>query len=119
MINRLVTRGEETVAYHVSGRVTREEVEAVHGEIEAAIGRHGRVRILVQVGELSLPEPLAVLEDLKLMPEFVGDVERFALAGDQRWQPWVTRLAGLLTRGEVRHFASDEVDLALEWLEAE
>jgi len=119
MISRLVTRGGKALAYHVSGKVTQEEVKEVHGEIEAAIRREGKARILVEIGELSMPEPMAVLEDFKLTPEYVSDVERFALVGDQRWQPWVTRLTGVLTRGEARHFASDEVDRALDWLEAE
>jgi hypothetical protein len=118
MISRLASRGGKALAYHVAGRVTQEEVRDVHREIEEAIRREGKARILVEIGDLGMPEPMAVLEDFKLVPEYVRDVERFALVGDQRWQPWATRLTGLLTRGEARHFASDEVDLALDWLEA-
>jgi hypothetical protein len=116
MFSRLPVQGSATLGYHVAGTITRDEVEQMHDEVKEVIAREGRVRLLIEVGELSMPEPMAVIEDLKLTPAFVTDVERFALVGDQRWQAWVTRLTGWLTRGEARHFETREMAAARDWV---
>jgi hypothetical protein len=116
MYRKLAGSEGADLGYHVEGTITGQEVKEIHREVTAALERHGKVRLLMEVGALKLPEPMAVLRDLRLTPEYLRDVERFALVGDARWQEWAARATNFLARGEARHFASGEMDRAWEWL---
>jgi hypothetical protein len=116
MYRKLDQSSDSVLGYFISGTLTREEIDAVQHEIKPAVRKHGKIRILLQIGELSAPEPEAVWEDLKLTPEYVADVERYALVGDKSWQERVASLSDLLVNGEVRYFDSSEIDKAWSWI---
>jgi hypothetical protein len=104
------------LGYQVEGSITAAEVKEMAREVEKTIQTHGKARVLVEVGKLSLPEAKAVWEDMKMMPEYMRDVERFALVGGATWQEWAAKLTNALAKGEARHFDSGDLDKAWAWL---
>ncbi len=76
------------------------------------LDEHERIRILLHIAELDLPTAKAVWEDLKLLPAYVADVERYAMIGDARWHEWLAGLTNTFTQGEARHFQADQVEEA-------
>jgi hypothetical protein len=73
------------LGYYCSGKITQAEVKEVHREIRRVLDEHEKVRLLLQLGDLAVPELKAALEDLKLTPKYVKDVERLAVVGHESW----------------------------------
>jgi hypothetical protein len=116
MYRKLPQSDEKVIGYHVSGSITDTEVREMHRDVEAGIRRHHKVRLLVDISDMAAPEPGAVLEDLKLTPEFIRDVEKYAIVGDARWQDWATRLTNVVASGEARFFEPPQRDEAWRWV---
>jgi hypothetical protein len=118
MYRTLPRSAGNVLGYHCSGRITEAEVKEIHREIRDTLDEHGSLRILLLITDLDLPEAKAVWEDLKLTSTYLTDVERYAIAGDARWQDWLTTLTSAITKGEARFFSADELDLAWAWIES-
>ncbi len=119
MYRTSTTTHDNILGYHLSGTVTEAEVKEMQREMEALIQEKGKVRILIEIRDLSVPEPQAVWQDLKFTPQYVKDLERFALVGDARWQEWAPRLADVLTQGEARYFDNSQLEEAWDWIQQE
>lgn len=116
MYRTLAQSAGNVLGYHFSGKLTEAEVKEVYREIEAAVEKHGKVRLLVEMGDLSTPELQAAWEDLKRTPQWIKDLEKMALVGDDRWQRWATSLTDLISQGEAEFFRPDELDKAWYWV---
>lgn len=116
MYRKLAQSEGNVLGYHWSGTLTQPEVKEIHREIEQALEEHGSVRLLMEIGEVSMPEPQAALEDLKLTPEYLTKVDRFAIVGDASWQKWLTRLTGAVSRGEAKYFEAGRLADAWAWV---
>jgi hypothetical protein len=66
MLRKLQRSVDNVLGYEVGGKLTEEEFEAFAEEFEAAISRHGKVRLLIQMPEMPRMESGALWEDLKL-----------------------------------------------------
>jgi hypothetical protein len=118
MLKRLAESGAEYLAYSVSGEVTRDQIRFVRQDIEsAAEAEDGRgARVLVEVEEIDGFTVGAVLEDLKNVPAYVRDLDRFAVVGDSKVQQLFTKAANVLPKTKARFFRTGEADAAREWL---
>jgi len=116
MYQSLSRSSGNVLGYRCGGRITEAEVKEIHREIQGAVDEHGKVRFLIHIAELDLPTAKAVWEDLKLLPAYVADVERYAIVGDARWQEWLSGITDKLTRGEARHFEGDQLEEAWNWV---
>ena len=116
MYRKLAESDGRVLGYHCSGTITQAEVKEIHREIEQTLAEHGSVRLLMELGDLSVPDPMAALEDLKLTPEYLTDVERFAIVGDERWQRWLTSLTDVVAKGSARHFEPGQLTEAWAWV---
>jgi len=116
MYRSLSKSSGNVLGYRCSGRITEAEVREIHREIRETLDEHGKVRILVHIADLDLPTAKAVWEDLKLLPTYVSDVERYAIIGDARWHDWLAGLTDTFTRGEARHFHPDQIKEAWDWV---
>ena len=116
MYRKLAQSEGNVLGYHCSGTITQPEVKEIHREIEQTLADHGSVRLLMEIGDLDMPEPQAALEDLKLTPEYLTKVERYAIVGDAAWQKWLTRFTGVVSRGEAKYFEADRLTDAWAWV---
>ncbi|TVP42160.1 MAG: STAS/SEC14 domain-containing protein [Gemmatimonadales bacterium] len=116
MYQALARSSGNVLGYRCSDQITGAEVREIHREIRDAIEEHGQVRFLIHIGDLDLPTAKAVWEDLRLLPVYVADVERYAIVGDAKWQEWLSGITDRLTRGEAQHFPADRLDEAWDWV---
>ncbi len=115
MYRRLPESSGDTLAYALEVELTEGDVEKLQAELSTAIDQHGRLRILVKADGLDDIEPSAVWQDLKMTPDYVRAIERFAIVGDQRWHQWLAKATD--TFAEARYFTPDEFARAWEWVE--
>ncbi len=116
MIEPIDFQQSNVVAYAIHREMTTEDVEHIHDDLRAAISEYDSVYLYVDVTGLDEMEPRAVIEDLKMTPEYIGDIQRFAIVGDEGWQKWLTRAGDVLSKGEARYFGPDEAAMARQWL---
>lgn len=119
MIERIPMGPADILAYEFSEELSEDDVKRLHSDLRKAIDEYGSVKLYTDVQKLESVTPRAVLEDMKLTPEYVSDVERYAVVGDERWQEWITKLGDLVTSGQARYFQPGERSKARRWLRRE
>ena len=89
--------------------------------IEKGIETYSTINVLLQVEDFKGWTAGGAWEDLMTWPKF-RHVRKFALAGDQSWDEFLTRMMKILaalTHTEVRFYRIDRVVEAREWLGSE
>lgn len=102
----------------VEGVLTDADYQELTPQLDAAIASHGAIRLLADVTAWEGMEPLAMWDDFVLGIRHWNDFERIAVLGDARWQDIMTRVADMVTKGEMRYFEAGRLDDALAWLKA-
>jgi hypothetical protein len=116
MIRRLNNEADLLLGYHLSGTITQEDVKLAQREIRSVLDRYGKVRLLIHLGDLEIPQAAAAWQDLKYTQVYLTDVERMAVVGDDAWQAWVTKVVDLPTQGKIRFFEESETQQAWDWV---
>jgi hypothetical protein len=106
------------VEIRIEGRVTRDELEEVATRVEAAIVKHGKLRLLEEVRGFSGIEPTALWEDLKFSLRHLKDFSRCAVVTDQNWIEWFARGANPFVACDIRCFPLAEIEQARTWLKS-
>lgn len=114
MFRRLTGSGGDVLGYAVEGEVTTQDVAAMQADIETAIHDHDSVRVLLDLEGLEQVEPSAVWQDLKMLREYVGSLERVAIVGDERWHEWSAVASELVA--DARFFEPHHSERAWAWV---
>jgi hypothetical protein len=117
MIRQHEKSHDNVIGFSVADEVTDSERERVFSELRDAISRHGKIRVLYRVTDVSPVELFrAPDERLSFLKEHGDDVERIAVVTDDGIGP-VSELVGKVTPVQVRQFDKDEEARAWAWLE--
>jgi hypothetical protein len=116
MIRRLNNETDLVLGYHLSGTITQEDVKTAQREMRPMLDQYGKVRLLIHLGDLEIPQAAAAWQDLKYAHVYLTDVERLAVVGDDTWQAWVTKVVDLPTQGKIRFFEESETQQAWDWV---
>lgn len=106
----------ETVGWRLEGRLSDAEVEAMHEQLDSIIADKGSARVLVDLTAMEGMEPSAVWEDLHRSVGKLGDIDRLAVIGDERWHEWVTTASDTIAPIEAHYYAPAESPAAWTWL---
>jgi hypothetical protein len=106
------------VEMEVAGAVTAQEFDDTLAKLEAAIARHGRIRLLERIGELDTPPiPWTKLwADVKFSFEHLSDVTHVAVVADQGWISAYVNMLNPLMKAELKQFKTAELEAARTWL---
>lgn len=118
MIDYREERDSNVVELTIDGKVSKAEFEALAARLEAAIKRHGHIRLLEVVRSFGGVEPAMFWHDLRFSMRHLNDFSRCAVVAEQGWLGWVTKIFAPLFTDRVRHFTPDQVDQARAWLRA-
>ena len=119
MIKKLDWSHDSIVAYEASGTMTKEENQQVFNELREKIAQHGKIRLFVKLPELAFPELSAIGERLSFAKEHMKSIEKYALVSNIGALEWVSKIAGMFTGIEFRHYKLDDELLARTWLESQ
>lgn len=102
----------------VSGAITAQEFDDALAAFKGAIERHGRIRVLENIGELDTP-PIPwnkVWDDVKFSFEHLSDITHVAVVADQGWIGAYVNMLNPLMKAEIKHFKRPELEVAQTWL---
>jgi hypothetical protein len=103
----------------VDGRVSKAEFDEIATRLEAAIARHGKLRVLEEVRSFGGLDPAAFWADLKFGLRHLNHFSRCAVISDQRWIEVFAMGVDKLIACEIRHFPPEQIAAARAWLRAD
>lgn len=113
---RALTSDGSVIEVIVNGRLLREENKELIVQLEAAIERHGSIRLLIRLEDFRGVDIRAVIEGLKSDCRHLGKFERIAVVGDRLWEEWITRIGALVVTVETRYFDVHSLPEAEAWI---
>jgi hypothetical protein len=111
--------GGRILEVQVTGRLTRDDYDRFVPEVERLIGRHGTIRILLEMREFHGWTAGALWEDLKFDLKHFRGIERLALVGERRWEQGMAAFCRPFTTAAIRYFDRADADHAHRWVAAE
>ncbi|WP_320007447.1 STAS/SEC14 domain-containing protein [Maridesulfovibrio sp.] len=85
--------------------------------LQKVISEHGKCKALLYMDENFKDWDLkAMWEDAKFGMAHRNDFEKLAVVGGPSWSEWGTRVAGILSSGEVKTYSADKLQEALKWV---
>jgi hypothetical protein len=100
----------------VDGRVSKAEFDEIATRLEAAIARHGELRVLQVVKSFGGIDRAAFWADVKFGLRHLNHFSRCAVVSDKRWIETFAKGVDKLIRCEIRHFPPDQLAAARAWL---
>lgn len=100
----------------VDGAVTRQDFNDVIGEINSKIDSFGSVDVLEEIRSIGETPPAVILADLRWVASHMKKVGRAAVVCDKHWIEKMVDLMQTVTKADIRHFDSGEIDEARKWL---
>jgi len=107
------------MGFRLSGTITDEDYKAFAAQVEAAVAKQGKIKLLLIV---EYPQGLvlkAVWDDLVFWVRHVKDIERLAIVGQKEWERWIEFLERPFIGTEVRYYSKPRLEEAWEWLRSQ
>ncbi len=99
-----------------SGRLTDADYKDLTPRLEAAIDRHGPLRLYVDMEAFEGWEMKAAWDDFAFGIKHWNDFERVALVGDKQWEEISVQVINKFTKGDFRFFDVSERGAAQDWI---
>lgn len=116
MLEYLTDPTAGVVEFTVDGPVAKEDYDRVVAEMESAIDRFGKLRLVEIVRDIGAIDNAVWWPDLKWATEHIKDVARCAVVTDKGWLGAISRAAGALLPAEIRVFPLADVDETRAWV---
>lgn len=105
------------VAIRATGRIDREDMDAIGNIWEQAIARHGKLKVFWEMTDFHGWTPAGAWADTKTDVRHAGDFTRIAMVGEKQWHGWMATLMKPFTSAKVKYFDSTERGAALRWVQ--
>jgi hypothetical protein len=116
MITYLTDPTDGVVELTVAGGITRDDYDRVVAEMDGAITKFGKLRVIEVIEEVGAIDSAIWWRDIKWAWYHMKDVARCAVVTDKGWIGPITRAAGALVAAEIRVFPLAEIDAARAWV---
>jgi hypothetical protein len=104
------------VEFTIDGKITKEEFDDIIARFEAAIQKHGTVRVLEHVRSFGGMPVSKFWDDIKFGFRNMKNFSHAAVVADQKWIEVFTKMAKPFISAEVRYFNEAEMERARKWL---
>ena len=116
MLSVVETPSKKFVELTVDGAIEKAEFHHAIEQLEAAIERDGKIRVLENIVNFRSFPPSCLWADMRFGFQHRKDVTHAAVVADKRWIKTLTQLADPLTKMQIRYFDAEDIDAAREWL---
>jgi hypothetical protein len=116
MIEQLAKSSEKVLGFKMAGQLHDEDYKEFVPVIDAAVAKHGKVRLLAEFQDFQGWDLHALWDDIKFSTTHCLDIERIALVGDKAWEKWMAKVCKPFTMAKIRYFDAMQLDAAWAWL---
>ena len=103
----------------ISGQLHKEDYQQMVPVIEAAMGQHNKIRLLVQMTDFHGWDAGALWQDIKFDAKHFKDIESLALVGDKRWEKGMSIFCNPFTTAKIKYFDVKDLNQAQLWIAEE
>ena len=119
MIEKLPKSSDQILGFQLSGRLHDQDYATFVPVIDAAVAKHGKIRLLAQFHDFDGWDVHALWDDIKFSSTHCTEVERIALVGEKTWEHWMAGVCKPFTMAKIRYFDSRDIEQAWTWLAEE
>ncbi len=119
MIEQLPGSSDQVLGFKMSGKLHDEDYKHFVPAVDAAVAKHGKVRLLAQFHDFHGWDARALWDDVKFSTTHCTKIDRIALVGEKAWEKWMAAVCKPFTMAKIRYFDASEVDAARAWLSEE
>ncbi len=116
MIEQLPTGSDQVLGFKMSGKLHDEDYKHFVPAVDAAVAKHGKVRMLAQFHDFHGWDARALWDDIKFSTTHCTKIDRIALVGEKTWEKWMAAVCKPFTMAKIRYFDASELDAAKAWL---
>ena len=106
------------IEVHVTEKLNRAEYQILVPQTEAAIKKHGKIRVLFVMHEFHGWTAGAAWEDIKFDLKHFNHIDRLAFVGDSKWEQGMAAFCRPFTTARIRYFGGSELEQARNWINA-
>jgi SpoIIAA-like len=116
MIEILGQSTENCLVVHFGGKVSGSEYQEFLDALDERMRTGARISLVLELAGLEGYGDFAAAKmDFKFGVGEYRHIHRAAFVGDQKWIDWFTRLIGLFTKAEEKHFPEGQLEAACDW----
>ncbi len=113
---RILERQGDRMTIQASSMLERGDYQRVVPQLEEAIARHSKLRVLIELHDFRGWHPVALFDELRFDVRHRKDIARCAVVGDRTSERWITKLISPFFEGDVRFFDREKLSDARQWL---
>ena len=117
MIEPLIRSSETVLGFKMSGKLHDEDYKQFVPLIDAAVAKHGKVRLLAWFHDFHGWDLHALWDDTKFATTHCAKVDRIALVGEKKWEEWMAKVCKPFSMAQIQYFDAADVESAWKWLE--
>jgi hypothetical protein len=117
MIEQVQEGSEKVLGFKLSGKLHDEDYKNFVPVIDAAVAKHGKIRLLAQFHDFHGWDMHALWDDIKFSTTHCTKIERIALVGEKKWEEWMAKVCKPFTMAKIRYFDAKDVGQAQAWLQ--
>ena len=107
---------ETLLILEISGKLSKGDFEQLDPELHRRRDLPRDSRLVMIMDDFDGYESLdALWTDLKMDMAHKDDFKKIAIIGDDRWERGLSKLAGMITDGELKFFAKEDKAAAMAW----
>ena len=100
----------------IEGKITEADFDRLIPQAQADFKKHGKLRILEEVGNFEGIDPMALWKDLKFGLPHLNDITHVAVVTDTKWMRTYSTAVDSVLSAEVKSFERSQIEVAREWL---
>jgi len=108
--------GGKVLEVRVSDKLTHADYKQFVPEFERLVKQNGKIRVLFEMAGLHGWTGSALWDDIKFTLKHFSDIERLAMAGEQKWEKGMSVFCKPFTTAEIRYFDRASIADAQAWL---
>ncbi|HEV3085069.1 MAG TPA: STAS/SEC14 domain-containing protein [Gemmataceae bacterium] len=116
MIEQLPESSDKVLAFKMSGKLHDGDYKSFVPVIDAAVAKHGKIRLLAQFHDFQGWDLRALWDDIKFSATHCTKIDRIAMVGDKAWEKWMAKVCKPFTIAKIRYFDDSEMEAAQAWL---
>jgi hypothetical protein len=116
MIEQIPLGSDHLLGFKMSGKLHDEDYKHFVPVVDAAVAKHGKVRLLAEFHDFHGWDMHALWDDIKFATTHCTKIDRIALVGEKTWEKWMATICKPFTMAKVRYFDTAESTAARAWL---